>query len=224
MITVHGLLGAPSLELRMAAATADWVVGGQRHLDALDVENSRRITLGSLQPAVAQLAALPEEQVAVVIASGDPLFFGVVRSLRAAGLRPLVVPAVSSIAAAFAAVGLPWDDAAVVSVHGRPLEPALDLARTATKVAVFTSAEHGIRELATALADLDRWYVLAERLGEPDEHVRVLTTADALTTVPREPNVVLVLDRHPSEDDAEWPGGIAGPARHPAPLGIGEQP
>lgn len=224
MITVHGLLGTPSLELRMAAATADWVVGGQRHLDTLEVEDSRRITLGALQPAVAQLVSLPEEEVVVVIASGDPLYFGVVRSLRAAGLRPRVVPAVSSIAAAFAAVGLPWDDAAVVSVHGRPLEPALDLARTVAKVAVFTSAEHGIRELATALADLGRWFVLAERLGEPDERVRVLTTAAARTIVPREPNVVLVLDRHPSEDDAPWPGGIAGPARHPAPLGIGEQP
>ena len=224
MITVHGLLGTPSLELRMAAATADWVVGGQRHLDILEVENSRRITLGALRPAVEQLAALPEEQVVVVIASGDPLYFGVVRSLRAAGLRPLVVPALSSIAAAFAAVGLPWDDAAVVSVHGRPLQPALDLARSAGKVAVLTSAEHGIRELATALADLGRWYVLAERLGEPDERVRVLTTAEARTTVAREPNVVLVLERHPCDDDAPWPGDVAGPTRHPSALVIGEQP
>ena len=152
------------------------------------------------------------------------MYFGVVRTLRAAGLRPRVVPAVSSIAAAFAAVGLPWDDAAVVSVHGRPLEPALDLVHTAGKVAVFTSAEHGIRELATALDGLGRWFVLAERLGEPDERVRVLTTAAARTTVPREPNVVLVLDRHPADDDAPWPGGVAGPTRHPSPLVIGEQP
>ena len=73
MITVHGLLGTPTLELRVAAATADWVVGGQRHLDALEVDDSRRITLGALRPAVEQLATLPEDQVVVVIASGDPL-------------------------------------------------------------------------------------------------------------------------------------------------------
>ena len=89
---------------------------------------------------------------------------------------------------------------------------------------MLTGPDQGIRELAAGLADLERWYVLAERLGEPDERVRVLTTAAARTTVPREPNVVLVLDRHPADDDAPWPGGVAGPTRHPSPLVIGEQP
>ncbi|MEA4943845.1 MAG: precorrin-3B C(17)-methyltransferase [Propionicimonas sp.] len=212
MITVHGLLGAPSPQLREAAAGADRVVGGRRHLDALEVEPERRITLGALRAAVEQVRELPASAEVVVVASGDPLFFGVVRSLRAAGFRPAVVPAVSSIAAAFAAVGLPWDDAAVVSVHGRPLQPALDLARATGKVAVFTSAENGIRELAAGLAGLERWYVLAERLGEPDEQVRVLTADEAVVTEPGEPNVVLILDRPPSADDAPWPGTIAGPA------------
>lgn len=210
MITVHGLLGAPSESLRAAAAAADWVVGGRRHLDALAVPEDRRIVLGALRIAVERIAALPESATVVVVASGDPGFFGVLRSLRAAGLRPSVVPAVSSISASFAAVGLPWDDAAVVSVHGRPLEPALDLARSTGKVAVFTSADHGVRELAAGLADLDRWYVLAECLGEPDEAVRVLTGPQALAAQPREPNVVLILDRHPAAEDAPWPGGVAG--------------
>ncbi|PZQ47099.1 MAG: tetrapyrrole methylase, partial [Phenylobacterium zucineum] len=134
MITVYGLLGTPGMELRIAAATADWVVGGRRHLDALDVEQGRRITLGALRPAVERIAELPPTSIVTVVASGDPGYFGVLRALRAAGLRPEVVPASSAIAAAFAAVGLPWDDAAVVSVHGRALEPALDLARACPKV------------------------------------------------------------------------------------------
>lgn len=217
MITVHGLLGAPSDSLRLAARQADIVVGGTRHLDALQVHPERRIILGPLRSAVEKVIALPAGTDVVVVASGDPLFFGVVRRLRAAGLRPRVVPAVSSIAAAFAAVGVPWDDAAVVSVHGRPLDAALKLARTTGKVAVFTSAEHGIRELAAGLADLERWYVLAERLGDPEERVRVLSPADALTTEPAQPNVVLILDRPPDADDAPWPGDMAGPAHLPPP-------
>lgn len=215
MITVYGLLGTPGMELRIAAATADWVVGGRRHLDALDVEQGRRITLGALRPAVERIAELPPTSIVTVVASGDPGYFGVLRALRAAGLRPEVVPASSAIAAAFAAVGLPWDDAAVVSVHGRALEPALDLAHACPKVAVFTSAEHGVRELARELDGLSRWYVLAERLGEPDESVRVLTAEQARTVEPREPNVVLVLDRHPDEPDADWPGAVAGPSELP---------
>ena len=201
MITVHGLLGEPSPDLARAAAAADWVVGGSRHLDRLAVPEQRRITLGALSAAVTRIAALPESDDVVVIASGDPLHYGVVRSLRAAGLRPRVVPGVGSIATAFARVGLPWDDAVVVSVHGRPLAPALAMARSHPKVAVFTSADNGIRELAAGLARRDRTFVLAERLGEPDEQVRVLDAAAAAGVEPLEPNVVLILAAPP--DDLE---------------------
>lgn len=218
MITVYGLLGTPSEALRKAAALADRVVGGRRLLDALNVEPDRRITLGALRLAVERIVDLPEDAEVVVIASGDPLYFGVVRSLRAAGLRPAVVPGVSSIATAFAAVGLPWDDAAVVSVHGRPLETALDAARRHPKVAVFTTPDHGVRELAAGLAGLQRWFVLAERLGEPDERVRLLSADEALVTEPLEPNVVLILDRLPSEPDAPWSGVVAGPEPSTTPL------
>lgn len=217
MITVHGLLGPPGLELRLAAATADWVVGGRRHLDSLAVDESRRITLGALRAAVERVASLPLTDEIVVIASGDPLYFGVVRSLRRLGLRTEVVSAPSAVASAFAAVGVPWDDAVVVSVHGRPLAPALNLARTHPKVAVFTSAENGIRELAGGLTDLERWFVLAERLGEDDEQVRVVESAAALTLEPREPNVVLILDRPIDAEDTDWAGVFAGPARSPRP-------
>ncbi|MFV0451431.1 MAG: precorrin-6y C5,15-methyltransferase (decarboxylating) subunit CbiE [Propioniciclava sp.] len=217
MITVYGLLGTPGAELRVAAAAADWVVGGRRHLDALAVPEGHRIVLGALRIAVERITGLPASATVVVVASGDPGFFGVLRSLRAVGLRPSVVPAVSSISAAFAAVGLPWDDAAVVSVHGRPLDPALELARSTGKVAVFTSAEHGVGELAAGLSSLDRWYVLAERLGEPDEEVRVLTGQEARAVQASEPNVVLILDRHPAAEDAPWPGGVAGPSFPPPP-------
>jgi precorrin-6y C5,15-methyltransferase (decarboxylating) CbiE subunit len=217
VITVHGLLGAPSAQLRAAAGAADWVVGGRRHLDALEVDEDRRIVLGALRPAIEQVAALPAGQRIVVIASGDPLYFGVVRALRSHGLQPAVVTAPSSIATAFAAVGLPWDDALVVSVHGRPLAPAVNLSRAHPKVAVFTSAEHGIRELAAALIDLDRTFVLAERLGEPDERVRVLDPDAARAVEPQQPNVVLILDRPPTEPDADWPGWLAAPVRPPRP-------
>ncbi|MGB4890408.1 MAG: precorrin-6y C5,15-methyltransferase (decarboxylating) subunit CbiE, partial [Propionicimonas sp.] len=189
------------------------VVGGTRHLDALGVPPQRRITLGALRPAVEAMAALDPEARVVVVASGDPLFFGVVRSLRSRGLNPEVVTAPSSISSAFAAVALPWDDAVVVSAHGRPLAPALHLARALPKVAVFTSPEHGIRELAAGLSGLERWFVLAERLGEPDARVRVLNLAEALTADPVEPNVVLVLAEHPGTTLRPWPGGIAGPRR-----------
>ena len=87
MITVYGYAGEPTGQLRDTVAAAALVVGGQRHLDALAVPAHLRILLGPIGPAVDALAALDPALPAVVIASGDPLFYGVVRRLRAAGLR-----------------------------------------------------------------------------------------------------------------------------------------
>ena len=213
MITVHGLLGTPSPELREAAENADWVVGGLRHLDALDVDPQRRIVLGSLEPAVERIQAFAESVDVLVVASGDPAYFGILRALRAHSLHPRVVTAPSSIAAAFAAVGLPWDDAAVVSVHGRPLAGAVNLARALPKVAVFTSPADGLRELAAALTDVPRWYVLAERLGDPEERIRILDADEAVSTEPVEPNVVLILAAAPQSPDLPWEGSASGPGR-----------
>ena len=78
-----------------------------------------------------------------VLASGDPGFFGIVRPLAERfGPRALDVhPAPSSVALAFARLGLPWDDAVVVSAHGRPLEEAADAAAAAGKAAVLVSPD-----------------------------------------------------------------------------------
>ncbi|GAB4050010.1 bifunctional cobalt-precorrin-7 (C(5))-methyltransferase/cobalt-precorrin-6B (C(15))-methyltransferase [Catellatospora paridis] len=99
-----------------ALARATLVAGGERHLSGLDV-SAERLVMGPVAPVVARVAAHDGE--AVVLASGDPGFFGIVAALRRAGVEPVVIPAVSSVAAAFARAGLPWDDALVVSAHGR---------------------------------------------------------------------------------------------------------
>ena len=213
MIAVHGLLGEPGPDLRAAAESADFVVAPDRVLDALGVEDARRIRLGALRLAIERIVKLTPDTNVVIVASGDPLFFGVVRSLRGHGLRPSVVTAPSSIATAFAAVGVPWDDAMVVSAHGRPLATAVNLAQAYPKVAVFTSPDNGIRELATALGDTPRWYVLAERLGDADEQVRILDAATAAQTEPLQPNVVLILADHPDELGPAWGAVMSAPNR-----------
>ena len=74
----------------------------------------------------------------------------------------------------FAAVALPWDDALLVSLHGNDPAPGLAACRTHPKVGVLTDPGTGFADVVRATADLGRTYVLAERLGESDERVRVL--------------------------------------------------
>ena len=200
MITLHGLLGAPSEALRHAVAAADLIVASKRHLDVLDVPAERAFILRGVTDAVAEIKAQPEGSDVVLVASGDPLFFGIGARLRREGLRFQTVTGPSSVAAAFAAVSLPWDDARVVSAHGRDAGAALALIRRHPKVAVLTGPGTGAADLARELVGLDRFVVIAEHLGGDDERVRVLPLAEvaALEDV-TDPHVALFLASHPDD-------------------------
>ena len=102
------------------------------------VPGSARVAeLTRLDEALAEIEAAGGP--AVVLASGDPGFFGIVRALRARGIRPAVLPAVSSVALAFARLGLDWDDALVLSAHGRDPGPVTAAALAHPKAAILTA-------------------------------------------------------------------------------------
>jgi len=206
MIRVHGYLGTISDALREEVTQADLVVGGQRHLDALAVPDDKRQKLGLIGPAIERIQSLPDDANVVVIASGDPLFFGVVRRIRQAGLRGEVVTAPTSLQAAFAAVALPWDDAQFVSSHSKDIETAVRLAKIHPKVGVLTAPNRGLAELVDGLAGRGKTFVLAEKIGEEGQRVRVLDEDAAKAVIADEdilsPNVVLVLEHHPDSPEA----------------------
>lgn len=144
-VTVIGWDGTalpPAARAALDAATL--VIGGARHLDAAALPRDvRTITLGPLVPAMAALRE--HDGAAAVLASGDPGFFGIVRALSEGGFEPprlRVIPATSSVQAAFSRVGLAWDDALVASMHGtsggRDLRRAANLCRAHPKVALLT--------------------------------------------------------------------------------------
>jgi precorrin-6Y C5,15-methyltransferase (decarboxylating) len=109
-----------------------------------------------------------------VLASGDPGLFGIVRVLdERFGAGALQVhPAPSAISLAFARLGCSWDDARVVSAHGRPLDDALDQILPAPKVAVLTSPDHPPQAIGAALlaaGSAPRTVSVLTRIGEPGE-------------------------------------------------------
>jgi precorrin-6Y C5,15-methyltransferase (decarboxylating) len=199
-ITVVGFTESPSPAAAKALSEADLVVGSLRLLDAAGT-TGRRVVLGSGGVGLAQaLEAVAAERGRVgVLASGDPGFFGIVRAL-AERFGPAVLdvhPAPSSVSLAFARLGLPWDDAVVVSTLGRPLEEAAALAAGAAKVAVLCGTGTPPEALGRALLDggarFDR-VAVAVRLGSADERVEEMTLA-ALAAGRFEPASVVVLVR-----------------------------
>ncbi|WP_308190675.1 precorrin-6y C5,15-methyltransferase (decarboxylating) subunit CbiE [Streptomyces sp. HPF1205] len=166
-------------------AGADLVVGAARHLAAAGLPPGvRQVVLGPLAPALDAVA----EHVAAgrrvaVLASGDPGFFGIVRALGARfGAAALDVrPSVPSVAAAFARVGLGWDDAVVVSAHGRDARTAVNVCAAHRKVAVLTGPGAGPAELGGALArtGVARTLFVATGLGGEGESVVRVSPAEA---------------------------------------------
>ncbi|MCA1656132.1 MAG: precorrin-6y C5,15-methyltransferase (decarboxylating) subunit CbiE [Actinobacteria bacterium] len=160
-------------------ADADLVVGGRRLLDGLPPAGggraSRRLALsGDLGPALDAVAAEPGR--VCVLASGDPGFFGIVRALaERVGTAVLDVhPAPSAVSMAFARLGLPWDDATVVSAHGRSLDDAAHRAAAAPKAAVLTAPGTPPEAVGQALLRVGARHarvVVCSRLGAVDESV-----------------------------------------------------
>lgn len=209
-IAVIGVAGgalAPGGAQRLA--TAALVAGGERQLAAHAPPGVPRVRLaGDLEPALAEMAHARGP--VAVLASGDPGFFGIVRRLarRFGGERLEVLPAPSSVALAFARAGLPWDDALVVSAHGRMPRAAVAAARAHPKVAVLTEPGFTPADLARALCGGPfRRMLVAERLGEPAERVTRGVPAQIARMRFADPNVALVIDpaRAVGPKQAGWP-------------------
>ncbi|WP_334144052.1 precorrin-6y C5,15-methyltransferase (decarboxylating) subunit CbiE [Rhabdothermincola sp.] len=187
---------------REALREADLLVGAPRHLthtEQLAGGPCERVELaGPLDAVLDRIAmAMAENRRVCVLASGDPGFFGFARLARGRfGDRVRVHPAPSSVSLAWAAAGESWDDAEVISAHGRPLAAAVERAIRSPKAAVLTSPEHSPERLGAALLAAGcspRRVVVASRLGERDERV-VWTDLDGLAAGCFDPlSVVLLL-------------------------------
>jgi precorrin-6Y C5,15-methyltransferase (decarboxylating) len=180
-VVVVGFLGTECFGRRAEAALreADVVLGIGRLLDALPAEvAAKRIEvpgpLAETLEVAAERRALGER--VCLLASGDPGFFGIVRVASARfGAGTLEVhPAPSSVAVAFARAGLHWDDAVVVSAHGRPLAAAVEEVLPRAKVAVLTAPDQPPEALGRALLEAgcgSRRVTVCARLGHEDERV-----------------------------------------------------
>ena len=161
------------------------------------------------QPEAAfnQLEAAREAgQRAVVLASGDPLWFGIGRLLlQRFGPEALAFePAPSSMQLAFARIGRPWQDASWISLHGRDSEAlAAALQKRPAALAVLTDPHQGgaaaVRTLLRA-SGLEASYAfwLCERLGHPAERVQRLAPKTPLPADLDPLNLVLLVAEPPA--------------------------
>ena len=201
-VAVVGVVGGEVFGAAALAAvhSADVLVGSPRHLARFTTATAKqRVEMtGALPPLIDTMQQRRAAgQRVCVLSSGDPGFFGITRLLAerftAAGLR--IHPAPSSVSLAWAAAGMTWDDAAVVSAHGRPLADAVAAAASAEKVAVLTAPSNPPQSLGKELLAHGcgpRTVVVASRLGETDQQI-VHTDLDGLSQGQFDPMSVVLL-------------------------------
>jgi precorrin-6Y C5,15-methyltransferase (decarboxylating) len=180
-------------------ASAEVLVGGRRHLAHfahLGIET--QVIDRNLSRLVDYVREAMAQRRVVVLASGDPLYFGIGAYL-ARSLGPdnvTVLPNVSAPAAAFARLKEPWQGVPVVSLHGREgLRELVEALRRHATVAVYTDPERNPAWLAEQLlqngfGDAALWVL--EQLGAPGESVRRLTPREACDLQFSDPNLVVV--------------------------------
>ncbi|WP_329490703.1 precorrin-6y C5,15-methyltransferase (decarboxylating) subunit CbiE [Kitasatospora sp. NBC_01246] len=180
-ITVVGIGadGWPGLATtsRAALRTAEVVIGGPRQLallPAAEVAAERVPWPSPLRPAVPGLLAEHAGRRVAVLASGDPMFFGIGRTLaETVGAERLrVLPHPSSVSYACARLGWPLEGTEVVSLVGRPLDTltlALHAGRRLLVLGADARTPAAVAALLTARGfGTARLHVL-EQLGSPGE-------------------------------------------------------
>lgn len=170
-----------------AIARAEVLVGGRRALATLAPAGVRtREVDGDIEGLLAFLAAESRRQPVVVMVSGDPGFYSLLPALRRRFPRERlqVIPGISSVQLAFARLAEPWQEASLLSLHGREV-PAEALRYAPGRTLSFlTDTTHRPQVIARRLlalgwpAGTSCW--LCESLSYPEERVEASTLGAAL--------------------------------------------
>ncbi len=166
---------------RSAISSATHVFGGLRHLELAGNLIQGQAHAWPTPFSVEPVLSLRGQSVCV-LASGDPMLFGVgatfARFVSPAAMRVLPAPSAFSLAAA--RQGWALQDVEAVSLHGRPVELILPLLHEGRCILALTSDDHGPRVVARLLTDngfgASRITVL-ESIGGQNERIRSISAA-----------------------------------------------
>ncbi|MGB1258024.1 MAG: precorrin-6y C5,15-methyltransferase (decarboxylating) subunit CbiE, partial [Thiolinea sp.] len=188
MLHVVGLGVAEQAELSVTAQQAisnsAVVIGAARQLETVAHYVAGEIPTHELPPLqqLPELLAQYDGQDVCLLASGDPLYYGIGRWLLQRYTRNQLTfyPAVSSIQAACHALGLALQDVQVVSLHGRPLATLRrHLARNSTILCLTDahSSPQAIARLCCTAGFFESRLWVCERLGYETQQVREFSVA-----------------------------------------------
>jgi precorrin-6Y C5,15-methyltransferase (decarboxylating) len=194
--------GASSLlpEARRLMDRAEIVFGGKRLLDTFPSLTGKKIAVRNNLAEVTDLIKknLRQKRI-VVLASGDPNFYGIASYLTGKLGKDIVeiIPNISAMQVAFARIKESWEDAVFASVHSRPIEDIIEIVHLNHKIGIFTDGEHTPAAIARVLLEhgVDGYQAyVCQNLGREDERV-IETDLHGLRQTECSPLNILILLR-----------------------------
>ena len=146
-----GSIGTLTLEGREAVRNADLIVGARRMVDAVRLPGQDFLYEYRSREIVEYLAEHPEYTRVVIALSGDVGFYsGAKKLVELLGPETKMICGISSVVYFMSKIGLSWDDAKIVSAHGKTCN-LISLIRENRKVFAILGTNDGVRNLAEKL-------------------------------------------------------------------------
>lgn len=200
--------------VRELIEAAEVLVGGERQLAFFAEHPAEKwVFKGGISAVISRIAAAMATEQIVVLASGDPLFYGIGQLLvrRLGRKRVEIHPYVSSLQLAFARMGESWQGVPVVSLHGRPMFGLAQRIDGQERVALLTDEINTPSAIAQYLLRFQmteyRAFV-AENLGGSAERTG-WWELDSLAEAEFSPLNVVILKRKDQAQYRRWVPGMA---------------
>lgn len=177
-----GTPGTMTADAADAAEDCDLLIGAARLLEPWREQGKDTVALVPAQDIADCIARQPDGSTVGVLLSGDVGFYSGAKALYPLleEYEVIAIPGVSSLNYFCARIHTAWQDANIVSAHGRSCDTAGEVARHA-KTFFLTGGENGAGEICAALRDRGLGGVkvwVGERLSYPDESISYGTAAE----------------------------------------------
>ncbi len=182
--------------------TSHVLAGSERLLRFFPDYHGKKIAIeGKLSLFLDDLFEESAESTVTILASGDPLFFGIgsLVTKRFGVEHVTIVPHVSSMQMAFAAVGWSWTEAYLGSYHGRDMAGLVNVIQHHATVGLFTDPINPPRAISLRLVEFNdtQWdAVVCENLEGPEQRIRHFSILELSEITDISSLNVVLLKRH----------------------------
>ncbi|MBY2478880.1 cobalt-precorrin-7 (C(5))-methyltransferase [Clostridioides difficile] len=177
-------------------STSDVLIGGKRNLESIKNFKGEKIILDSnLREIIEYINNNKEKQISV-IASGDPLIYGIGRYISKNIDNKMInmVSGISSLQYIFSKIYVDMNDVYITSSHGKV--PDFDYILSHKKVCMVTDSKIGPKQISKEIMDrnLNKIIVVGENLSYENEKITIAKPEDIIRMDNFEMNVVVILD------------------------------